>query len=495
MKKLTLLLSILLSIFAVSSCDSVDFGDINEDDDAPQEANAEGLMAGAMNQYFTLTGSAHIIPTLYVQYQTQSVYTTAMRYGENPYPWSAYYSGVLSNFEQIKSLTTGDIDPITLEYGSSDNQRGVAYITSGLVWKRVTDTWGPAPFTEALNAENNKAPAYSDQETIYKGVIDSIKTGRDLLDSSEQGPTGDVIYGGDVTQWKKFANSLLLSMAIQLSDADPTYAEQEFNAALNHSAGVIETIEDEAWYIHENASGAENPFTAYRGSDYYLAEPFTRALEGIAQDSAISYSNDSYDDRLIIFSSDTSQLGAPYGEDNSGVDGPSISDVVSDADAPLPHLTAAYTYLNRAEAAELGWTSENAEDMFTTGIEMSYATLDVHYDDGDPTSGDLQSDGSTFANERLADATTDPNVSLLQVIGEEKWVALFPEGFSAWAEWRRTGYPGLVPAPDAVNDGDIPRRYIYPSTEPGVNTASYEDGVSKLTPSEDSNTSRFWWDL
>lgn len=497
MKKLRLyILPIFVCIFAVSSCDSVDFGDINEDDDAPQEANAEGLMAGAMNDFFTLGGSAHITPQLYVQWQTQSVYTQAMRYSDSPSPWSPYYSGILSNFDQIKELTSGEVDPLTLDYGAAENQYGVSLIMSGLIWKRITDTWGPAPFEEALGAEDNKSPAYTDQETIYKSVVDSIKAGRDMLDSAEQGPTGDVLYGGDVVKWQKFANSLLLSMALQMSDVDETYAEQQFNDALNHSAGVVETIVDEAWYEHANASGAQNPYAAvYRGADYNISEPFTRALHGTAQDSAISYSNDSRDDRINIFSSDPDETGAPYGTDNSGLSGPSVSDAIWASDAPLPHMTAAYTYLNRAEAAELGWTNENAEDMLTTGVEMSYATLDEHYDDGDPASGTLQSDGSTFANERLADAAADPDVTLRQVIAEEKWVALFTQGFFAWAEWRRTGYPELVPAPDATNDGDIPRRYVYPSTESGVNTSNYEEGVSMLTPAEDNNTSRFWWDL
>ncbi len=501
MKKLSLLLvPIFLCIFAVSSCDSVDFGDINTDDDAPQEANAEGLMAGAMNSYFTLVGSAHINPQLYVQYQTQSVYTQEMRYAESPKPWSPYYSGILSNLSQVKDLTTGEVAPVTLEYGSAANQKGVAMIMSGLVWKRITDTWGPAPFAEALQAESNKAPAYTGQETIYKSVIDSIKAGRDMINPGEAGPTGDVVYGGDVAKWQRLANSLILSMSLQMSSADETYAETQFNDALTHSAGVIETVAQEAWYDHANASGATNPFTVYRGADYYLAEPFTDALQGTTpNDSSIAYSNDSFDARLNVLSTDPSASGAPYGQNNSGVSGPSISGAVSSADSPLPVFTAAYTYLNRAEAKEMGWTSaadepQTTEQLLTAGIEASYASMDDHWDDGSASSGNLQSDGSNFAADRIADAA-NASGGIMQVIGEEKWAALFTDGFTAWAEWRRTGYPGLVPAPDASNDGNIPRRYVYPSTEAGVNTQAYENGVGMLTPGEDSNTSRFWWDL
>jgi len=83
---------------------------------------------------------------------------------------------------------------------------------------------------------------------------------------------------------------------------------------------------------------------------------------------------------------------------------------------------------------------------------------------------------------------------LKQIIAEEKWVSLFPSGFDAWAEWRRTEIPTLIPATDAVNDGNIPRRYLYPGEEASLNAAGYSKGVSSLSPATDNNTSRVWWD-
>lgn len=502
MKKLRLL-SIFLCILAVAACDTVDFGDINQDDDAPQEASVEGLMAGAMNSFFTYAGrSYHINPTLYMQYQAQSVYTTEMRYGQNPYPWSGYYSGVLSNLKEIYDVTTADKVSATVEsFGAPENQAAIAEIMSAVVWKRITDTWGPVPYTEALNADENKTPAYTDQKTIYTDLISRVKAARDMI-SSGDGPTGDVLYGGDMDKWQKFANSLLLSMTLQLSEtSEASFAQQEFNEALAHSTGVIEEVADEAWYDYQNAPGAVNPFSRLRGSDYYLAEPFTDALNGkTPNDSSIVYSNSVIDSRIYVFSSDTlvdgegeTPTGATFGTDNGGLSGPSISDAIWNAKADLPYMTAAYTYLNRAEAAQLGWTTEDVDAMLTAGIEASYASIEQNWDDGASSSGALQSDGSAYATQRILDAN-DPAYSYEQIIGEEKWVALFPMGFDAWSEWRRTGYPGLKPAPDATNGGVIPKRYIYPSAEAGVNTQSYEAGVKMLAPAEDSNISSVWWD-
>ncbi|MGD8428486.1 MAG: SusD/RagB family nutrient-binding outer membrane lipoprotein, partial [Balneolaceae bacterium] len=339
----------------------------------------------------------------------------------------------------------------------------------------------------------------TDQETIYKDLISRVKAARDMLDPNLAGPTGDVVYGGDVAKWKKFANSFLLSLTMQLSKKYPGasgFAATEFNAALSDPAGVIEDIADDAWYQYANAPGALNPFSQLRGSDYQMSMPFTDALRGQADGSTITYSNSTYDERLNVFAADTSLNGRPYGLDkyNGSEKFTSISSVIRDPDAPLPYLTAAYTYLNRAEAAERGWTSENAQTMFTNGVMASYATVDAHWDDGDPTTGMLQSDGSAFAANRIMDAGSAGG-GMMQVIDEEKWVALFPMGFQAWSEWRRTGVPGLIPSQDAVNDGSIPTRLVYPTAESGVNSESYNAGVGKLTPASDSNTSKFWWEM
>lgn len=495
MKKLLYILPILLLSF--TACDSVDFGDTNVDDDAVTSADAQGLMAGAMNRYFTLSGRDYMSkPTLYIQYQSQNVYTDEQLYNEAPSPWSGYYVRTLSNLQNVIELNQADpVDELTITYGAPENQIGVSELMSVLIWKRVTDVWGPVPYKDALG-EDDLTPEYIDQETIYKDLIERAKAARDQLNTAAAGPTGDVVYGGDVAKWKKFANSMILSLSMQLTKKYPGasgYAATEFNAALNNSAGVIEDIADEAWYEHANAPGATNPYSAFRGADYNLSQPFTDALKGQADGSTITYSNSTYDARLDVFADDPTISGRPYGKSAYGPDeypGPysSMSQNIVGPAAPLPYMTAAYTYLNRAEAAALGWTNEVAADMFAMGVTKSYESLDAHYV-GD---GSLAAEAADYVAARAADLGT---VGTLQVIREEKWVGLFPMGFDAWAEWRRTGVPGLIPASDAVNSGEIPRRYLYPSDEAGVNTEAYNGGVNKLSPGNDSNTSQFWWDM
>ncbi|WP_020402614.1 SusD/RagB family nutrient-binding outer membrane lipoprotein [Gracilimonas tropica] len=491
MKKLLILLPLLFIGFY--GCENVDFGDTNVDDDAVTQADAQALMAGAMNRFFTLGGREYVArPTLYVQYQSQNVYTDESRYNEAPSTWTGYYVQTLSNLKKVVDINSQDEVPISVTvYGAPTNQIGVAELMSVLIWKRVTDSFGPVPYEGALG-EENLTPAYTGQETIYRDLIARAKTARDMLDANLPGPTGDVVYGGDVTKWQKFANSFIMSLSMQLTKKFPGasgFAATEFSAALNHSAGPIEEVADEFWYQHQNVSGATNPYSNFRGADYSLSAPFVDALSGESGNTGtIGYSNTTYDERLVLFSSDTSLAGRPYGYESTSGTYAAISSAIKAPDAPFPYMTAAYTYLNRAEAAELGWTSEVPADMFQEGVNKSFETLDAHFV-GD---GSLEAEATNYVTNRVIDYGTE---GALQVIREEKWVALFPNGHDAWSEWRRTGIPTLTPAAEPLNNGNIPRRYLYPADEAGVNTEAYNAGVNMLTPGQDSNTSRFWWDI
>ena len=164
-----------------------------------------------------------------------------------------------------------------------------------------------------------------------------------------------------------------------------------------------------------------------------------------------------------------------------------MNPVLFSPDTPLPLLTAAYTWLNRAEAAELGWTSENVTEMLSNGIKASFASFGDLYDPDDLLA---LGDGAAYASARVADAAT---LGYLQVIREEKWIALYPNGLDAWSEWRRTEIPLLTPAANAVNNGEIPRRYNYPAEESILNSSNYTTAVNSLEPPTDNNTSKVWW--
>lgn len=484
LKKIKYTVVSVITILTIMSCDNIDFGDTNANKFAATEPNTSSLLAGAIQRYSSFSGRNYLNnPTLYVQYQSQVTYTDEMRYNEAAIDWSAYYVQTLSNLQTVIDVCEDPANHSTvlLSQGAPDNQIAVSKIMQAVIFKRVTDSYGDIPFSEALNTEI-LTPKYDAQEDIYKGLIDMVKNARDMIDESGIAPTGDVIYWGDLGKWKKFANSLILQMSLQLSKKFPGasgYAATEFKSALNNAGGVLEDVDDDAWYTYNQ--DFNNPWFGNRRPDYFLSKEITDALKGQG-----TTSNTVLDARINVYSTIPSADGVPYGYENgSGAGAAQMSDYFWSQDGALPLLTSAYTYLNRADAANLGWTSENASNMLTMGIENSYATLDAQY------GTTIGSAAAAYAAARVSDMTT---VGAAKVIAEEKWIALFPCGFDAWAEWRRTNYPTLAPATDYLNNGQIPRRYVYPTSEQTLNQAAYQSGISTLSPASDNNTSKVWWD-
>ena len=75
-------------------------------------------------------------------------------------------------------------------------------------------------------------------------------------------------------------------------------------------------------------------------------------------------------------------------------------------------------------------------------------------------------------------------------IATQEWIALFGQGFESWTEWRRNKIPALSPAAEAIIT-EIPSRLFYPTTEPSLNKASYDSGVSII--GADQLTSSLFW--
>lgn len=503
MKKYKVFLLLSVMLLSLGSCETVDFGDTNENPNGPLEFDTGALLAAAQRRYATNGGLNWLMrPHLYVQYQAQPVYQTESRYAESPVSWAAFYSQTLMNLEQIINISNDPEaveDPAYLSNGSVNNQIGIARIMKAIIFFRLTNAYGDIPYEEALDPDN-QSPAYTPQEQIYEDLINELQEARDQMSSAEDGPTGDLIYGGNVNRWQRLANTLLLHISMQMSEVRSDMASSVFQEALSNEHGVIETVAQEAWYQPLNVSTLVNPWTDFRAADYNMAEYFQDALQGEEED----YSNDVFDERLRLYSTNPEGEGLPTGwaayPDIDATTLAQISRYITHPESPQPWFTAAYTQLQRAEAAERNWTDESAEDLLREAIILSYESKTQHFGQGPHTDAqegslpalDITDEAESFADARLADAN---EVGMMQVIGEEKWASLFPQGFLAWNEWRRLEYPELTPARDPLNEGGIPTRYLYPSDEINLNNANYQEGVSGLTPATDRNTSRVWWDV
>ncbi|KMQ59521.1 hypothetical protein ACM46_20770 [Chryseobacterium angstadtii] len=506
-------------IAALASCNNENYSDdFNKDQYGIYTATYKALLSGAIMNFGQNGGDAsnayQMMPILYTQYQSQVVYTTEQTYGDTPGAWGRYYANQINNLNAIIAAYSANPSPEILKEGSAENMIGVSKIFRAIIMKRVADAYGDAPFSEATQAMSNDLflPKYDKQQAIYEGIIADLKSGRDMLNIESKSPTGDILYYGNLDKWKKLANSILLQATLQLSKKFPSatgYAATEFKAALANSAGVIETLENEAWFTISPANSYPNPFSAFRAADYRISRELVESLKGSAN-TFNKTSNHTSDTRLTLYASrgTMAAVGLPYGYNSTDLaaagystSGTSTVNLKFRSNSSAMNLmTAGYTYLNRAEAASKGWTTEPVAAMLTQGIVLNYNTLDSHYvlnnnayDAGaNPFGGNkISPNAAAYAAARVADIATS---GAERVIGEEKWVALFMNGFDSWTEFRRTGYPALLPAPSAVNGGVIPRRMRYPLEEVNFNNSNYLKGVQGLSPTEDKNTSKVWWD-
>jgi hypothetical protein len=91
--------------------------------------------------------------------------------------------------------------------------------------------------------------------------------------------------------------------------------------------------------------------------------------------------------------------------------------------------------------------------------------------------------------------TANPFVAAnaLKMINEQYWVATFGNALESFSNWKRSGYPVLVPiVSPSVTGTEITRRLPYPGTE----ILNNPDNVAAAIAQQGGNllTTRMWWD-
>jgi len=464
-----------------ASCDPGDFGDMNVNPNETTEPLPDALLSQAINSVDDVVNATQ--GQLYVQYLANSQYTSADNYQTIQWSYGGWYSGALMDLEQIIILNT---DEATREqasaFGSNENQIAVAQILQSWMFMHITDRWGDIPYSEALGIyEGIRQPGFDMQESVYSSIMSTLETAQASI-SSTNPVTGDQMFEGDMDKWKQFANTIRLIMALRLSEADPTTGQAEFNAAL--ADGVIT---EDLYYSHLGNAVYENPWNTRfdTRADYTVANTLVDRMQTVANGGVLDVS---MDPRLPIYADPTEStgeyVGMPYGLSEAEAGGISNSDVsflgssLREQTAPTYLVTMAQVYFSMAEAAELGWIGDDPEALYYDGIQASLDQYGVgaQYDD-------------YIANSWVQ---FDSNNAIEQIL-TQKWIANFLNGYEAWSDWRRTDYPQLDPAENALNDsGEIPVRQAYPVFERDLNSENYDAVVARQ--GEDGLDTNVWWD-
>lgn len=510
----------ILALFLVS-CDGLsDFGDMNEDPTAANDINPDfeftTVQLGTAGSRWE-TWRTNLI---YAENIVQHMATTAGYWSGNFNAYNpgfsgsffeAQYDGGINGANWLASVKNVENLVARLQDDPEQvNRLAAARIWRVLVYQRLTDTYGDIPYFEAGQGflEGEFTPRYTPQDSIYMDMRNELQEAIAQFDANQ--PTygsADLVYGGDIDQWKRFANSLQLRLAMRLVKVDEERARQWAQEAIE--GGVMESTADDAFVSHQDGpSGGPAGFNTNANSEVMTAFGDLPNLS----DTFVDWMKDRDDPRLpvlgaVIDGDDVitdpeEQKGLPNGYDaDEIVDHPSwtgslsdytvVNPVVRDLEDPIFFQTYAEVAFMLAEAEER-WSIApgTAESHYEAGVRAAMNMLSA-YDDGGAADID-----EAAIDEYLADNPYDPSRAIEQ-INNQYWAATFLNGLEAWANWRRSGYPDLEPADEPGDtDGQIIRRLDYPENEQDLNRENYREARSRQNITQGNRlVARVWWDV
>ncbi|MCE7065002.1 SusD/RagB family nutrient-binding outer membrane lipoprotein [Dyadobacter sp. CY326] len=458
-----------------------DFENININPNSPSSPSTAGLLTGVIRNVGTINaqvgpGAANIVPAMYVQQFGDVTYIEDSKYKTINFSYNGWYAGPLANLQHIIELNTKEDTKISAAaFGSNNNQIATARILKAYFFQWITDRWGDVPYSEALKGDGDFTPAFDKQEAIYTDLFKEWKEAAAQFDGGKAFQ-GDILLGGNTAQWKKFANSLRLIAALRLSKVKPDLGKQEFAAALKD--GVFTAGTDNVQYKFLSESSNENPlynnYTVNNRKDFAVS------------DVMVDYLKKTADPRLPFLAAKNilgEYVGVPYAVGGKKAQDVSlIGSILSQQNSAVNVLTYAQVLFAQAEAAKLGWTTDNAKTLYEAAVQASLQ----------------QWMGASYTEAAYKAFIAKPEVAYteataLEKIGTQRWIALYFQGTEAWSEWRRTGYPVLKPAANTLNGGTaIPRRLAYPVTENTLNQENYKAVVA--SQGADDHYTRVWWD-
>jgi len=454
------------AILLISCTDN--FEKINTNPNNPDKAPLINVFSYTIEELSSLSGEIEMkYPAAFAGYVTKGTYTDVTNYLMVPSDviWSGIYTDILTNINYV-------IDGAEAE--GNKNLQAAAMIVKNYALQLAVDIYGKAPCSEAGQAASGLIhPTYDDEKDIYYAMLNSLKSANALFDEATGGDIGksDLLYGGDVTKWKKFGNSLRLRMAIRISNVDEAKAKEEIALVLNNP--------------EENPlfeSNADNALLAYPGGDW--VEPWTKQHNSVGDsyiakpivDRLLEYS----DPRIAFYAepmADGTYSGLEVGTDADREYSRVNDRFVNNSTGTVWFMKYAEIELIKAEAILRGFVSGDAGEAYQKAITASCSEYDI-------------SEAEITAY--LAQPEVKWNNDLKQVY-VQKWIALFRQCWEAWAEIRRTDIPTLSPASRSAYSGHnrAPFRFPYPDSEKKLNAENIPSSVA-----EDDYFwgYRIWWD-
>lgn len=441
-----------------------DLTTLNNDPKKPLSVTSSSLFTQAQHKFVDILTSANVNRNIFRLIEQQWQETTYI--DESQYDittrnipdnfWNILYRDVLNNFEASKTAMAVDVT----DAAQRKNELAILDIMEVYTWHYLVTTYGNIPYTNALNVDNT-FPKYDDALTIYTDLIKRLDLDITALTVGQASlGAADAIYAGDPAQWKKFANSLKLKLAITVADADAALAKSAAESAV--ASGVFTANTDNAKFPYVSSTPNTNPV--------WVDLVQSGRLDFVAASTITDIMNGLNDPRLPLYF--TKDPSGGYSGGTPGVSSayPNFSHtalVTTTPAYPGNILDYAEVQFLLAEAAERGF------NVGTTGA-TSYTTA---------VTASIVDWGGTAAS--AATYLAQPSVGYLtatgtykEKIGTQKWIALYNRGIDAWVDQRRLDFPALEAAEDAQSG--FPVRFTYPVKEQNVNNTNRQAAATAI---------------
>jgi hypothetical protein len=490
----------LIALALVFGCS--DYLDVNTDPTNPSDADAKLVLPAAqqsvasrVGNYYRLTGS--IWSQHYAQNNTSSQYIPIDNYDvENG-------NFLETDFIEMFSGPLNDLKFVQKKSETAENWTNylIAQVMEVYAYQIVADLYDGAPIMEGLNGdESNFTPNWNTGAEVYEELLirldNALSKDFDLSTNKSPG-VNDLLFGGDVEKWIRFANTLKLKIMMRYSAIEPSKAQSLISALVNSGAGFLE--EDATIDSYYDQQDRSNPLYE---SDRRNLNTKTNLKASLTLVNYLQVNGDPRIDKLF----DAPVEGGPavkgMRQGTSSIPSTQLNSLtisgakVSQTD-PVYFISLPEAYFLRAEAAARGFSNENAQALYEQGVLAAFDRYGL--------------DGSSFIDAggvyEYPNGTPEQNV---EAIIEQKWIAhVGGNAIEAWFDMLRTGYPSfstsapglpgydpLAPgAPifsfpvDAVTfDGQFPRRLLIPEDEVLNNpNAPAQPANGILTP--------VWWDV
>lgn len=435
----------------------------------------------------------------------------------NPALFTVYFQNVIKY--------TRDVIAKTKDLPARSNLYNMARIWQAYAFMILTDEYGAIPYTEGGVGQTDLVffPKYDQQQDIYPKLIQEFTEATAALNAAGTIETADILYAGNIAQWKKFGYSLLLRAGMRLSKVDQTKAQAAVQAAF--AGGVILQNADNAMMRHDAnyTSPIGGMLNSTEANNFFLVKAFVDTLKnnndprlpsiairykGAKSGNDLSSSNANPPNPpayVTITKNPADQIGMPMGYDNGTIVAKATADGLASFydysqldrkrmaknSAPIFFVTAAQTNLLLAEAKFRNWIggTTTAAEYFATGISRHMDQL-ATYDAG----------AAVDPGARDAYIAAHPLVAgrEFEQINTQYWIASLLNGPEAFANFRRSGYPALTPNPYGqptnpdVPNGTFIRRLTYPTSELSVNTENVNAAIAIM--GADKLSTRVWWD-